>query len=171
MITELDPVLTQTKWYALHARCNHEKKIVARLEGLGIETFLPSRKIMRKWRDRKKLVEFPLFPGYVFVKTELLRKKDVLFTPGVVRLVGNTGPEPLPESQIDAIKTFLATEVDFDPYPYLVPGKEVEVKRGPLKGVKGVLEEKKNKFRLIVNIELLNNSVATEIDACDVALA
>ena len=152
----------------MHAKCNHEKKIVARLESIGIETFLPVRTMMRKWKDRKKLIEFPLFPGYVFVHIPLLKKRDVVQTPGVVRIVGNASPEPMPENQILGIKKFIETHVDFDPYPHLFEGMAVEVIRGPLKGVKGILEVKKNMHRLIINVDLLNNAIATEIDACDV---
>ena len=77
-------------------------------------------------------------------------------------------PEPIPDSQISAIQRFLEAEIQFDPYPYLIAGMEVEVRRGPLKNVRGVLVRKKNKHRLIINVSLINNSIATEIDAEDV---
>ena len=156
------------KWYAVHTKSRHERQVALRLEGKHIETFLPVRALQRKWKDRKKMVEFPLFPGYIFVNVPLTEKKEVLQTVSVVRIVGVTQPEPIPENQIFAIRKFLETQINFDPYPYLVPGMEVEVKRGPLKHVRGVLVSKKNKHRLIVNIDLINNSVATEIDAEDV---
>ncbi len=158
----------EERWYAIHTRHHHERQVSSRLKGKEIETFLPLRCLNRRWKDRKKLVDFPLFPGYVFVKIPLLNKKDVVQTPGVVRIVGSRGPEPLPESQIIAVKRFIETEIQFDPYPYLVSGMEIEVIRGPLKHVRGVLVNKKNKYRLIVNLDLINKSVSTEIDAEDV---
>lgn len=165
-----EDIFIKPKWYVLHSKCHHEKNIVLRLESMGIETFFPVRALERKWKDRKKIVDFPLFPGYVFVNMPLIKKREVVETAGVVRIVGNTGPEPLPANQIIAIKKFIETKIEFDPYPYLVPGIEVEVKRGPLKHVRGVLVSKKNKHRLVINVELLNNSIATEIDAADVEL-
>ena len=89
-------------------------------------------------------------------------------TPSVVSVVGNNRPESLPDYEIEAIRSFLGAKIEFDPYPYLIEGSEVEVCRGPLRGLRGLLCSKKNKHRLIININLINNSVATEIDAEDV---
>ncbi|MBU1864090.1 MAG: UpxY family transcription antiterminator [Candidatus Omnitrophica bacterium] len=163
-----DESLNQKKWYAIHTRCHHEKQVSCRLEGKGVETFLPLRCLQRRWKDRKKLVDFPLFPGYVFIRISLLDKRCVIETPSVVRIVGTRRPEPLPEDQIWGVKKFLETEIQFDPYPYLIPGMEVEVRRGPLKNIRGILVTKKNKHRLVINVSLINNSIATEIDAEDV---
>lgn len=161
-------LLHEKNWYAIHLKCNHEAKAEKLLLGKGVETFFPTRSVLRRWKDRKKMVDFPLFPGYFFVRIPLIEKKKVLQTPSVVRIVGTPGPTPLPENQIFAIHTFLNEHIEFDPYPYLTPGIAVEVMRGPLKGVCGVLESKKGKHRLVVNIELINNSISTEIDAEDV---
>jgi len=168
MIATLDEKLTALKWYVLHTKSRHEKSAALRLEGKGFEPFLPVRSIMSKWKDRKKLIEFPIFPGYLFVKMPLIKKIEALQVPGIVRLVGQSQPEAVREDQIYALKTIVQDIFDYDPYPYLMPGMEVEVVRGPLKSVRGVLEEKKNKHRLIINLEMINNSVATEIDAEDV---
>jgi len=160
--------LTIDKWYVLHTKYHHEKNVALRLEGKGFEPFVPVRSLMRKWKDRKKLIDFPLFPGYVFVQMPLIRKREALRTPGIVRILGQGRPESVDPQQIYAIRTITQAEFEYDPYPYLVPGMGVEVIRGPLKYVRGVLEEKKNKHRLIINLEMINNSVATEIDAEDV---
>jgi transcription termination/antitermination protein NusG len=163
-----EEILYQKKWYALSTKCHHEKQVSLRLEGKGVETFLPVRRLQRRWKDRKTVVDFPLFPGYLFVNIPLIEKRTVVQTPSVVTIVGTRGPVAIPELQITAIKKFLEEKIEFDPYPYLVPGCEVEVMRGPLKNVRGVLVWKKNKHRLVINVALINNSIATEIDAEDV---
>jgi transcription termination/antitermination protein NusG len=168
MIT-FDEQIMVPKWYVLHTKCHHEKTAALRLEGKGFEPFVPLRPIVRKWKDRKKKIEFPIFPGYLFVKMPLVKKTAVLQTPGIVRIVGQGGrAEEVREDQIFALKTIVQEAFEYDPYPYLVPGIEVEVIRGPLKNVRGVLEEKRSKHRLIINLEMINNCVATEIDAEDV---
>lgn len=167
MVT-FDEQLENPYWYVLHTKCHHEKSAALRLEGKGFEPFVPVRTIVRKWKDRKKKVEFPIFPGYLFIKMPLIKKIEVLQTPGIVRIVGQGRPETVSENQIHAIRTIIQAEFEYDPYPYLVPGIDVEVIRGPLKGVRGVLEEKRSKHRLIINLEMINNCVATEIDAEDV---
>ena len=156
------------KWYAVHLKSHHENKVKKLLEGKGIETFLPVRRVTRKWSDRKKEIDFPLFPGYLFVHAPLVNKKLIVQTPSVVKMVGTREPEPMPAGHIESIKRFMEEEIQFDPYPYLIPGIAVEVMRGPLKGVHGVLAEKRGKHRLVVNVDLINNSIATEIDAADV---
>jgi transcription antitermination factor NusG len=165
---QLEDKLYNKHWYALHTKCHHEKKVAMLLEGKNIEIFLPVRRLQRRWKDRKKMVDFPLFPGYLFVNIPLIEKKHVIQTPSVVKIVGTKEPEPLPESQILSVQKFVEEEIQFDPYPYLIPGVEVEVCRGPLRGVRGVLENRKGKHRLIVNIHMINNCIATEIDAEDV---
>ncbi len=163
-----DESVLQNHWYALYARSRHERQVEERLKGKGIETFFPVRSLQRRWKDRKKIVEFPLFPGYLFVNISMMDRNTILQTPSVVRMIGNGLPEPIPDGQIIAVRKFLEAEIQFDPYPYLVPGMEVEVRRGPLKSVRGVLITKKNKHRLIINVNLINNCIATEIDAEDI---
>jgi transcription antitermination factor NusG len=167
-MVQLDEQFLIPKWYVMHTKCNHEKTASLRLEGKGFEAFLPIRSIVRKWKDRKKVIDFPVFPGYLFVKMPLIKKIEALQTPGILRLVGQNRPEEVEERQIQALKTIIQDAFEYDPYPYLVSGVTVEVIRGPLKNIRGVLECKKNKHRLIINLEMINNSVATEIDAEDV---
>jgi len=156
------------QWYALHTRSRHEKKVEALIRGKDIDTYLPVRKILRKWSDRKKLVEFPLFPGYLFVHLPLSDKNRVLQIKGVVRMLGSYMPEAIPEEQIETLKCFENHEVVVDPYLHLQPGKAVKVARGPLKGCSGILVRKKTKYRLVVNLKVLLQSASVEIDASDV---
>jgi len=118
----LEDKLYKKHWYALHTKSHHEKKVASLLEGKGVDLFLPVRRLQRKWKDRKKMVDFPLFPGYIFVNIPLTEKKIVIQTPSVVKLVGTKEPEPLPASQIISVQKFVEEEIEFDPYPYLIPG-------------------------------------------------
>jgi transcription antitermination factor NusG len=160
--------LYRKKWYAIHTRSRHEKKVASLLETSRLEPYLPTRKLIKKWSDRRKLVEFPLFPGYLFVRIPLIEKNRVLHTPGVVRLLGHFAPEPVPDEQIASLKRFENHEVEVDPYLHLQPGRYVRVVRGPFKGCSGVLLRKKTRYRLVVNLKVIMQSVSVEIDASDV---
>lgn len=157
-------------WYVLHVKSRHEKIVAALLEQKGIESFVPLRAVQRKWSDRSKIVKLPIFSGYVFVYIDLATKREALITHGVVSIIGKTSPKSVPVEQIDSIKRFIESEVDIDPYPNFVKGKMVEVIRGPFKGVQGVLKQKKGKYRLLISIELINQSAGIEIDMSDVRL-
>lgn len=161
---------TANKWYAVYTRPRHEKVTAEELWRRRIECFLPLREVLSKWKDRKKVVQFPLFPGYLFVNTDMSRRRiDILRVPSVVRVVGfNSLPEPIPKEQIQAVKDLVFHQLDFDPYPYLHEGDRVRVTRGPLRGVEGFLLEKKNRYRFVLSIDLIQQSVACEIDAADV---
>ncbi len=163
-------VEAESRWYAVYTRPRHEKVTAEELWQRQIECFLPLREVLSKWKDRKKRVQFPLFPGYLFVNTEMASHRiDVLRVPSVVRIVGFNGvPEPIPTEQIQAVKNLVFHQMEFDPYPYLHAGDRVRITRGPLRGVEGILLEKKNRYRFVLSIELIQQSVACEIDAADV---
>ncbi len=111
----------------------------------GVETFLPLVHTLSRRRDRKKYVDIPLFPGYLFVFTEKERLLlDVKYTRGVTRIIGTDlgAPTPIPDKQILDIKSIMETEVKLDPFPYLKKGRMVRVKSGPLKGLEGILVRK-----------------------------
>lgn len=158
--------LPALRWYALYTRPRHEKAVAERLERHHIEAFLPLREVLSRWKDRKKLVQLPLFPGYVFVRVDLGRKGEVARTPGVVSLVSFGGaPAPIPDEQIEAVRQVCRTKLPCDPYPYLTEGRWVRVIRGPLAGLTGLLIKKKSKHRLVISIDILQQSVAVEMDA------
>ncbi|MBN2338142.1 MAG: UpxY family transcription antiterminator [Acidobacteria bacterium] len=162
---------SQPRWYALYTRSRFEKKMLAALSERGVEVFLPMREVTRRWKDRKKKVWLPLFPGYVFVRHEdtAENRYRVLNLPGAVRFVGFEGrAEPVPDGQIVAIRRFLEASISADPYPYARVGTRVEVTAGPLKGVVGVLVEKRGRFRFVLQVDLIRQAVAVDIDASDV---
>lgn len=163
----------ESAWYALYTRSRFEKKILSELTERSIEAFLPVREILSRWKDRKKLIWVPLFPGYIFVNQVDTPKNRirVLNIRGVVRFVCHEGhPEPIPEDQILAVRRFLGAGISVDPYPYLHVGRRVEIMAGPLKGIVGILVQKKKRYRFVLQIDLIRQAVSVEVDASDVRL-
>ena len=117
------------KWYAVHTRSRHEKQVDLFLSERGIETFLPLVHTLSRRRDRKKFVDIPLFPGYLFVCAEKEYLYDVKYTRGVTRIIGTDldAPTPIPDKQILDIKSIMESEVKLDPFPYLQKGAAAEV--------------------------------------------
>ncbi|MBI4445351.1 MAG: UpxY family transcription antiterminator [Acidobacteria bacterium] len=161
---------TPANWYAVYTRSRHEKIVAEELWKKQIECFLPLHEKISQWKDRKKKIQLPLFPGYLFVHVPIKeRRLDILKLESVVRIIGfSNEPVAIPEEQIQAVKTLVFSTLQFDPYPYIGIGDRVEIIRGPLKGLCGRLIEKKNKYRFILSIDLIQQSVACEIDAADV---
>ena len=166
------PALTEAPpahWYALYTRSRHEKQVATQFQQHNIEFLLPLYSSVRRWKDRRVELQLPLFPGYIFVHTSLQRRIEVLSVPGAVRLVGFNGrPAALPESDLLRLRAGLDQGLRAQPHPYLKVGRRVRVRSGSLAGTEGILLRKKNQFRLIVSIDLIQRSVAVEIDAADV---
>jgi len=158
-------------WFALQVRTRHELGVADYLCGQGYEWLLPLYKCRKRWSDRIKEVETPLFPGYLFCRFNPQDRLPILKTPGVIQIVGfNHVPSPVDESEIQAIQTLMATGVPNQPWPYLGIGDKVRIESGSLRGVEGILVDFKGSHRLILSITLLR-SVAVEIDAACVAAA
>ena len=158
------------KWYAVHTRSRHEKQVDLFLSERGIETFLPLVHTLSRRRDRKKYVDIPLFPGYLFVCAEKERLYDVKYTRGVTRIIGTDldAPTPIPDKQILGIKSVMESDVKLDPFPYLKKGRMVRVKSGPLKGLEGILVERKGHYKLVIRIDLLQKGAAAEVFISDI---
>ena len=158
------------RWYAIRTRSRHEKLVRDRLAAQGIEHLLPTVFRLSQWKDRKKEIEVPLFSGYCFARFSWPDRLAVQAVSGVVSLVGGgQRPEPIPDAEIDAIKTLMASDLPYDAHPYLREGMTVEVKRGPLEGVQGILVRKAKRHRLVISIHLIQQAAAVEIDDADVA--
>ncbi|MBZ5634646.1 MAG: UpxY family transcription antiterminator [Acidobacteriia bacterium] len=152
-------------WLALRVRSNHERVASAHLRDRGYEEFSPSYKTERQWSDRKKTIERSLFPGYVFCRLDPCNRLPVLTIPGVVGLVGfGSWPTPIPDHEIEYVRTMVQSGLLITPWPFLDPGETVLIERGPLTGVEGVLQAIKGHLRLVVSINLLQRSVSTEVD-------
>ena len=137
-----------------------------------MDAFLPSVERLRKWKDRKKLIAFPLFPGYLFVhiSRDSQSMLNVLKVRGVVRLICSIPGEPalIPEEQIISLKRLVENREALDPYPYLGEGQMVRIVKGPLTGVEGILVEKLDKHLLVLSVDVLRQGVALTINASDV---
>jgi transcriptional antiterminator NusG len=155
----------ESLWYAVYTVVRHEKAADSALKQKQIETFLPLREITSQWKDRKKRVLLPLFPGYLFVNTTLDYKLKILNTPGIVRILGISGrPDPIPDDQIESIKKLLESKVPFDPHPYLREGKMVVVTHGPLQGIVGRISKRRGLNKLILSVDLIKRAVSVEVD-------
>lgn len=159
-------------WYALYTRSRHEKKVAANLADKSVEVFLPLRSVVSRWKDRRKEVQLPLFSGYLFVHIFPEQKIPVLQTSGVVQFVGRgVGLDPVPEDQIISIQRLIQSGLRYDPYPYLKEGMQVRVVRGPLKGVEGILIDKRKKHLLILSVDMIQQSAALQVDISDTDVA
>ena len=156
-------------WYALWTRSRHEQVVREQLERKQIEVFLPTITKWSRWKDRKKQIDWPLFPGYCFARFDAQDSLPVRKCTGVVNIVSFEGePAPIPEHELDGIRRLLDTKLAFDPVPLINEGSMVEVVHGPLKGVVGRLVQKKEKARLVLTVDLIGQAVSVEIDAADV---
>ncbi len=169
---EYNTVCNDMFWYAVYVKSRHEFRVSERLDCTGIEVFLPSVEKLRKWKDRRKMVTFPLFPGYLFVRIpkDYDRIISVLKTPGIVSFVCAKGgiPASVPDSQIISLKTVLENSTDVDPYPYLKEGNKVRIKKGSMKGVEGILLQRRGHHILVLSVDVLQQGASLKIDACDV---
>jgi|HubBroStandDraft_1064217.scaffolds.fasta_scaffold94707_2 transcription antitermination factor NusG len=162
------PLLAE-HWYAVSVRPKHERMVTRHLEHQGLNHFLPFYRSMRRWKDRRKELDMPLFPGYVFVNLNLQDRLGVLRVPGVVQFVTFQGqPATVPDSEIRALESSLSSGLRPLPHPYLRQGRKVRVKSGPLVDSEGIMVRRKEGFRLVLSINLLMRSVMLEVDEADV---
>jgi len=159
---------TPERWYVVYTAARHEKYVSRQLQERCIENFLPTYCSIRHWKDRRKELDLPLFPGYVFVRLSNACRLRVLTTPGVVRFVGSgRGLLPLNDEEIECLKLGMASGICIVPHPYLKVGTRVRVRRGPLAGTHGFLVRKKDKFRVVLSIHLIMRSIAAEVEIAD----
>ena len=164
---------TESRWYALHTKSQHEKLVEQQLQNKGIEAYTPKLSLKRKWSDRTKTIEEPLFKNYCFAKLILLEDKPkILSQRGVVSMVNFHGRcVPIKESVIESLKIMIDNDLKIDPCPHLQEGDEVRVKNGPLKGLKGYILEKRNKnTSLVVSIDAIGASVRCVLDVASIGL-
>ncbi|MCI0627055.1 MAG: UpxY family transcription antiterminator [Acidobacteria bacterium] len=153
-------------WYALYTRHQHEKTVTQILSGRGYEVFLPLYSEIHRWKDRTKQISLPLFPCYVFLHGQVQQRFQILSTPGVYSFVGSGGlPASIPPAEIEAVQRLVETSLRLEPHPFLTCDDRVRVTQGPLAGIQGILIRKKNLCRLVLSVELLQKSVAVEVDA------
>ncbi len=157
--------MSGSQWFAAYTYPRHEKKVATYLEHSGIESFLPLYKEAHCWKNGLRVtVEKPLFPGYVFVHVATAETLKVLRTPSVASMVTVAGvPAPLSDQEIQALKASVE-KLQLEPHPYLKKGDRVRVKSGPLQDKEGILVFCKNRWRVVICIDLLMRAVAVEIE-------
>jgi transcription termination/antitermination protein NusG len=164
--TLLDKSMSQPNWYAIYTRSRHEFYVKRQLDHKEISNLLPLYTKISQWKDRKKEIQLPLFPGYLFVRIPLLNRMAVLATFGVVYIVGDGSASlPVPDESINTIQSFLTQGLKCDPHPYLKVGNRVRITEGPLSGIEGILIRKKNRTLLVVSVDLIQRSVSVEIES------
>lgn len=157
------------RWFAIWTRSRHEQVVREQLLRKDVEVFLPTITRWSRWRDRRKQIAYPLFPGYCFARFDPRHRLPILQVPGVVNIVSQHGePAPIPDLEIDGIRALVESELAFDPCPFLREGMMVEVLHGPLKGVVGRLVRKGAHARLVLSVDLIGQAVSVEVDAADV---
>lgn len=162
----------RTRWFVVYTKHQHERTVAKLLTGKGIESFCPTYPTVHRWKDRNKLVELPLFPGYVFFANGLDRRVQIVSTPGVHSIVSfGDAPAEVPQAELDPIRHASEHSMPIEPHPFLQvlqAGDVVRVISGPLAGVKGILQRKRDFYRLILSITMLGRAAAVEIDGAAV---
>jgi transcription antitermination factor NusG len=157
------------EWYAIWTRSRHEQVVREQLEQKGFEAFLPTIPKWSRWKDRKKKIDWPLFPGYCFARFDANERLPILKCTGVVNIIAFNGEiAPIPEQEIHAIRQLVQSDLQYDPCPMISEGMTVEVTHGPLKGVVGKLVRKGAHARLVLSVDQIGQAVSVEVDAADV---
>ena len=162
-------MINDKAWYAVYTRSRHEKVAADILRKSGIDHYLPLINVLSQWKDRKKLVKKPLFPGYLFVRITRVEAKDVLKAKGVVRVLGSRNddstlaPSFITDDQIANIRRLIDSGFAIDPYPYIKVGQVVRIKHGPLKGVEGTVIRKQRRDYLVINVDIIQKATAVEL--------
>lgn len=160
---------TEQRWYAAYTCAKHEKRVAAELRAREVEHFLPLYSTVRRWKDRRVKLDLPLFPGYIFVRLALRERLRVVQIPSVVRLVGFNGQATaLPDAEMEIMRSGLSQSLRAEPHPFLTVGRRVRITGGPFAGLEGLLKRKKSRMRVVVSVELIQRSVAVDVDVADV---
>jgi len=159
-----------SQWFAVWTRSRHEQVVREQLERKRVEAFLPTITRWSRWKDRRKKIDWPLFPGYCFARFDPDDTLSILTCSGVVKVVSSEGrPAPIPAYEIDSIRLLVNSELQFDPCPMIQEGMMVSVVHGALQGVVGRLVRKDSqKARLVLSVDLIGQAVSVEVDAADV---
>jgi transcription antitermination factor NusG len=160
----------EPQWFAIHVRSRHEKKVAEDLQQRGIDNFLPIIRQVRRWSDRKKVVEFPLFSCYVFVRILPAPKSriSVLTSSGVLGFIGPGQGTAIPYEQIESIRRLVLNDVHVTPESYVKVGQRVRIRGGALDGVEGVLAGCGKDQKLIVSVDTIQRSISVSLEGYEV---
>jgi transcription antitermination factor NusG len=152
-------------WYAIHVKSRCEKSVFEQLHQKGYESFLPMYWSRRVWSDRIKVLQLPLFGGYLFCRLDLQKRLPILQTPGVINVVGKGKvPVAVDPAQIENIRAAVNSGQNVQPWPRLDLGERVRVEFGPMRGVEGTLLRYKSASQLILAVDLMQRAIAVEVD-------
>ena len=159
-------------WFAIWTRSRHEQVVRDQLEKKAIPAFLPTIPKWSRWKDRKKKIDWPLFPGYCFARFDPMSSLPVLKCSGVVSIVSFEGkPAPIPDYELESIRLLIGSDMQFDPCPLIHEGMMVEVVHGPLRGVIGrLLRKDANRAQLVLSVDLIGQAVSVVVEAADVKI-
>ena len=164
-MSEVSVMISGKQWYAVRLRPRFEKIVAQHLQSKGYEEYLPLYRSRRRWSDRVKEIELPLFPGYIFCKFDVLDRLPILVIPGVMSVVSSGGGAlAVPEHEIRAVQNVVESGLPYGPWPSMCAGQRVEVRYGPLRGLEGTVVEVKSTFQLIISVTLLSRYVSVSID-------
>lgn len=153
------------RWFALRVKSNCERVVAAVARYKGFEEFLPLYRRYHRWSDRSKVVELPLFPGYIFCRINPEFRLPMLTIPGALHFIGfGKVPAPIEDAEVAAIQKAVTSELGAAPWEYLEVGQLVRLEQGPLAGLEGILVETRKECRVVVSVTLLRRSVAVEIE-------
>ncbi len=157
---------TTLSWFAVHVRSKYEQKVLDALQQKGYECLLPVYREQRKWSDRTKVVELPIFPGYVFSRFDVGVRLPILTTPGVIGVAGvGKVPQPIDPQEIGHIQRVSASGQPAQPWPFLKMGQRVQITAGPLAGVEGLLVQKRGESRVVLSVSLLEKSMSVQVES------
>src|SRR3989442_5006628 len=163
---EVDGPRSEQKWYALQVRPRFEKIVGLHLNHKGYEEYLPLYRSRRRWSDRIKEVDLPLFPGYIFCKFDVLHRLPILLVPGVMSVVGmGRNPLAVDEHEISAVQNVVKSGLTYQPSGFICTGQMARVERGPLRGLVGIVVATKQNCSLVISVNLLQRSVSVEVDS------
>jgi transcription antitermination factor NusG len=159
------------QWYAIQTQGRQEKGVAMRLSERGLSTYLPLVTEVRRWSDRRKRMEVPLFPGYVFVYTPMNDQIRVtaLRAPGVTGFVTSQGqPVPIPDAEIESVQQLLSQSTPLHPHVFVSSGKRMRIRGGALDGLQGILIGTNPDWSLVISVELIQRSIALRLTGYDI---
>lgn len=146
-------------WFALQVRPKHERTVATHLSRLGLDEYVPLKRVRRQWSDRVKELDAPLFPGYIFCRFSYAERLRVLNSPGVQSAVGS-----VEDAEIEAVRTLVSSGRPLAHLPFLRIGQSVSIEKGPFAGIRGVVLRDESAWRVVVSVEALDRSIAVEVD-------
>ncbi len=153
-------------WYAVCVRSQYERRVADALTSKGYDCLLPSYREKRKWSDRTKVLELPLFPGYVFSRFDVDLRLPILTTPGVLVVAGlGRIPQPLDSHEVEQVRKVTVVGYPAQPWPFLKIGQRVRITAGPLTGVEGLLVQRRGETRVVLSVAVLEKAISVQVES------